>query len=147
MMVEAAPSASFIVPKPDLLLEFLIVAFDPPAQFGDVDQIAERDAFWQRREPVFGWLVFSLRPLNQQPLFAGLFAGLVTMSDLNAKAREPGGQPVVCAFSPLDRLPSFPGQPECDVLNRDQARIAVASPPGPFERRLRLAARRPHQDV
>src|SRR3989442_313555 len=42
VMVEATPSASFIVPEPDLLLEFLIVALDPPAQFGDVDQIAER---------------------------------------------------------------------------------------------------------
>src|SRR2546427_7827730 len=109
MMVEAAPSASFIVYEPDLLLEFLIVALDPPAQFGDVDQIAERYALWQRREPIFGRLVFSLRPLDQQPLFGGVSGDLVTMS--NTKAREPGGQPVACAFSPLDRLPSFPGQP------------------------------------
>ena len=42
-MMEAAPAPSFVVTKPDLLLELLIVALDAPAQFGDVDQPAERD--------------------------------------------------------------------------------------------------------
>ena len=32
-MVEAAPSPSFKMSLPDLLLEFLIVAFDPPFDF------------------------------------------------------------------------------------------------------------------
>ena len=36
-MVEAAPSPSFEMSQPDLLLEFLIVAFDPPSQLGNVD--------------------------------------------------------------------------------------------------------------
>ncbi len=47
MVMEAAPSAPFIVPQSNLLLELLIVAFDAPSQFGDVDQIAERDVFRQ----------------------------------------------------------------------------------------------------
>jgi hypothetical protein len=37
-MVEAAPTPSFKMSQPDLLLEFLIVAFDPPAQLGNVEQ-------------------------------------------------------------------------------------------------------------
>jgi hypothetical protein len=39
--MEATPAASFIVPEPDLLLEFLIIALDAPAQLGGVDQIAD----------------------------------------------------------------------------------------------------------
>jgi len=39
-MMESAPSAPFKVPKPDLLLELLIIALDAPAQLGGVDQIA-----------------------------------------------------------------------------------------------------------
>src|SRR5438552_8759850 len=52
-MVEAWPSASFVVPKPDLLLEILVVALDAPAHLGDVDEPAEGGALGQRCEPVF----------------------------------------------------------------------------------------------
>jgi hypothetical protein len=43
MMMEATPSAPFIMAEPDLLLEFLIVAFDAPPQLCCVNQIAECD--------------------------------------------------------------------------------------------------------
>ena len=33
-MVEAAPASPFEVAEPSLLFEFLIIAFDAPAQFG-----------------------------------------------------------------------------------------------------------------
>ena len=36
VVVEAAPSSALEMPKPNLLLEFLIVALDPPAQLGEV---------------------------------------------------------------------------------------------------------------
>jgi len=42
-MMEAAPSAPFIVTKPDLLLELLIVTLNAPAQLGGVEQIEVRD--------------------------------------------------------------------------------------------------------
>ena len=38
MVVEAAPPAPFIVTQAEFLLELLIIALDPPAQFGQVDQ-------------------------------------------------------------------------------------------------------------
>jgi len=38
VVVEAAPSAAFEMPEPDLLFEILVVAVDAPAQFGEVDQ-------------------------------------------------------------------------------------------------------------
>ena len=34
VVVKAAPASSFVVIEPEFLLEFLIVALDPPAQFG-----------------------------------------------------------------------------------------------------------------
>ena len=46
--MKAAPFAPLEVPETDLLLEFLIVALDAPAQFGGVDQIDERESFWKR---------------------------------------------------------------------------------------------------
>jgi hypothetical protein len=40
-MVEATPSAPLIMPEPNLLFEFLIVTFDAPAQFGEINQLVE----------------------------------------------------------------------------------------------------------
>jgi hypothetical protein len=41
-MMEAAPSAALVI-KPDLLLQFEIVALDPPAELGQIDQALECD--------------------------------------------------------------------------------------------------------
>ena len=40
VVMESAPPTSLEMPEPDLLLEFLIVAFDAPAQLCDIDQTA-----------------------------------------------------------------------------------------------------------
>ena len=45
VVMEAAPSAAFEMPEPDLLLELLIVALDAPAQLGEVDQALKGDVF------------------------------------------------------------------------------------------------------
>jgi hypothetical protein len=42
-MMEPAPSAPFIMSEPDLLLEFLIIAFDAPSQLCGINQIVECD--------------------------------------------------------------------------------------------------------
>lgn len=42
-MMKASPAAAFILAKADLLLEFLIIPFDAPAQFGGIDEMLERD--------------------------------------------------------------------------------------------------------
>jgi hypothetical protein len=52
-MVKAPPSTPFKMPEPDLLLEFLIIPLDAPAQFGSVDEVAERDVFRKGGEPAF----------------------------------------------------------------------------------------------
>ena len=65
VMVEAAPSPSFKMSQPDLLLEFLIVPLNAPAQLGKIDKPAEADLCRQRREPVLGRLCLSLRPKRE----------------------------------------------------------------------------------
>src|SRR6266702_9007100 len=53
MMVEPAPSATLIVIEPDFLLELLVVAFDAPAHFSEIDQAVERRILRKVRKPVF----------------------------------------------------------------------------------------------
>ena len=65
--MEAAPAAALVMPEPEFLLEFLVVALDPPAQFRRIDQALEGDVLRQGREPVLGWLASPRRPLDQQP--------------------------------------------------------------------------------
>src|SRR5438045_8804236 len=101
-MMEAAPSAPFIVPKPNSLLEFLIVPLDTPAQLGEVDEPAEADVRWQGREPVLGRLGLALGPLDQQPLLQQQFRDQLVMPDANAHAREARRQPIGRAFPPPD---------------------------------------------
>src|SRR6266849_6563578 len=119
-MMEATPSAPFIMPEPDLLLELLIIALDAPAQLGSVDQIAECDAARQGREPIFGRLLLALGPLDQQPFF-GRFAGPFTARcNVNTQPRKSGGQPLIAALPPLDCVPSSLPQSEGEVLDRDR---------------------------
>ena len=70
-MMEAAPSSALVVIKPDLLLQFEIVALDPPAELGQIDQALECDVGLQRGKPVVIRLGLAVRPLDQQPLFGG----------------------------------------------------------------------------
>src|SRR3954467_14101721 len=47
MVGEAAPAAALVVPEPEFLLEFLVVAFDAPPELGKFDQALEADLLWQ----------------------------------------------------------------------------------------------------
>ncbi len=42
-MVEASPAAALVMSKAEFLLEFLVIALDPPAQLGQIDQPLEGD--------------------------------------------------------------------------------------------------------
>src|SRR6266853_1552094 len=126
-MMEAAPSAPFIVSKPDLLLEFLIVPLDTPAQLGKVDELAEADIGWQRRQPIFGRLGFAYGPLDQQPLLRQQFRLELAMSDPNAHAGEARRQPLGRTLSPPDRVPGIFGQITRQAFGRDQIRLVATS--------------------
>src|SRR4051812_15820718 len=75
VMVEAAPAAALEVPEPKVLLELLVVAFDAPPELGKFDQALEADLLRQRREPVFGGLLLSFRPLDQEPFLRARHQG------------------------------------------------------------------------
>ena len=64
MVVKASPTSSFVVIEAEFLLEFLIIALDPPAQFGSFHEGREGCIRRQGREPVFGRRAFVLRPFE-----------------------------------------------------------------------------------
>src|SRR6202040_323581 len=132
VMMEATPSAPFIVTKPDLLLEFLIIALDTPAQLGKVDEAAEADVCRQRREPVFGRLGLAMGPLDQQPLLQQQFRDQLIMPDTDAHACKARSQPIGRTFPPPDRAPGALGQTKRHLFGRDQIRLVA--PPGIVQR-------------
>ena len=77
MMMKASPTAPFVVAESDLLLQFLVIALDPPAQFGQIDQAFEGDLLGKVGEPVLCRLGFTFRPFDQQPFFRPAFRQLV----------------------------------------------------------------------
>src|SRR5207245_4864847 len=135
-MMEAAPAAPLEVPEPDLLLEFLIVALDAPAQLGQVNELAEADVRRQCREPIFGRVDLALGPFDQQPFFCQQFREQIAVGGAHANAREARGQPIGRALPPTDRAPSMLGQAEREFLDRDQ--IGLVAPPGIVEEVARL---------
>src|SRR5271169_745826 len=64
---KSSPASSFEMGEAEFALEFLIVAFDAPAQFRGIDENFDRSVFGQGREPVFGRLALVFGPLDQQP--------------------------------------------------------------------------------
>ena len=88
MVMEAAPSTAFEMVEPELVLEFLIIALDTPAQLGEVDEFAEADIGWQRRQPIFGGLGFACGPLDQQSALWQQFRLELAMADPNTHAGE-----------------------------------------------------------
>ena len=57
-MMKARQPRPSVLAKAEFLLQ--LVALDPPAQLGQIDQTAEPDILRKRGEPVCGWLRFAL---------------------------------------------------------------------------------------
>jgi len=66
-MMESPPASPLEMSQAEFALQFLVVAFDAPAQLDDVDESRKRHVLGQGREPVFGWLRLALRPLDDEP--------------------------------------------------------------------------------
>ena len=127
-MVEAAPSSSFEMSRPDLLLEFLIVAFDSPSQLGNVDELTERDVFRKRRQPIFDRLLLAIGPFNQQPLLRPIVREpVIPMRDTNAHTGKSRGQLLARGFPPCDRAPGTPWQSQRKLFDRGRFVLAIAA--------------------
>ena len=159
-MMEAAPASPLEMREAEFAFQFLVVALDPPTQFGRVDENIERGAFGQGRKPVFRRLLFALGPFDEKP-FEGMGRRALPIArgrpyPHGGKAR---GQDFVGALSPRDDAPSLLGKPHRQFLGGDRRMFAVtpdarcrAAPSTPGFGRQRLhaggpdAERRLHSD-
>src|SRR5258708_9959439 len=131
-MVKASPASSLVMAESEFLLEFLVVALDPPAQLGEIDEFVEWNVLRQRGEPVFGRLFLVFRPFDQQPLFGSAFLEpFVAMGGAHAQPCIARCDPISRALAPRDHLPGCFGQFESHVLDLDRPvlRLAPRSPP------------------
>ena len=127
MVVKASPASSFIVTEAKFLLEFLIVALDPPAHFGGCDERLKVGIGRQGRKPVFGRCAFAQRPFDEQPFFGiGLRAPVVAMRGPHSQAGEPGMQSFVDAFAPCDVTPCVGRQRFGELSGRLRLVLLVA---------------------
>jgi hypothetical protein len=137
VVMKASPFAPLVIRQPDLLFEFLVVALDPEAQFGQADQFLERRPGRQRREPILGRRAAAGGPFDEQPLGGTRFTPQIIAM---RRARPHGGKARThCsarAFTPTDLAEPLGGQAECQFGDRHGVVFGRASQP----RRLAPAA-------
>src|SRR5271163_4707760 len=127
VVMESSPASSFEMGEAEFALEFLIVAFDAPAQFRGIDENFDRSVFGQGREPVFGRLALGFGPLDQQP-FEQLWGRELAVSRGGPYPHggEARGQGLVGALTPGHVSPGFFRQRRRQRLGRDRPMIGVA---------------------
>src|SRR5260370_8296534 len=99
--METAPTASLEMPEAEFLLEFLVIALDAPAQFGESHEFLDRRGSRQRTQEVLGRLDFPFGPLDEQPL---LLAGLACLGfprgAVHPNSLKTPHQTVIMPFTP-----------------------------------------------
>src|SRR5258707_176627 len=110
-MVEATPPSPFVVAEADLLLEVLVVALNPPAHLGNIDEPTEADVRRQGGERVFvfGGPGFTLERFDQKPLLCELPGNCTIVPDAHAHTCKARRQPIGRALTPPDRAPGVLG--------------------------------------
>src|SRR5215468_3123790 len=123
-MMEAVPAAALIMPEANFLLEVVIVALDAPAQFGEIDEAAERHVGVNGCEPVFGRLGLALGPFDEQRLF-GETCFAPDRRNTYAHTGKARLQLLVGALPPRDGAPGVFGQAERQSLDADTRRLRI----------------------
>src|SRR3954451_19062640 len=127
-MMEAAPAASLVVPKAEFLFQLLVIALDPPAQFGQIDQAIEGHVRREGGQPIFGGLGVALGPSDQQPfLVPRLGPPRVMMGGPHPNPGKARRQRSGGSLAPGNRLPACRGQVERERLDADRTVLAVAA--------------------
>src|SRR6516225_11475308 len=153
MVMKATPTASFEMPQAEFLLEFLIVALDDPALFGQQNQTTKRDGCRQIGQPVLCRLLLLPRPFDQQPLLGmRFFAPYVTMSNADPQAGKARVHGAAGAFAPTDAPQIAGAETEGKVLHRQRLMVLIpaqqlrrSSGRLPCFGRKRSCARRPYR--
>src|SRR5260370_38302999 len=106
MVMKASPASAFEVIQPDLLLEFLVVAFDAPAELRQSDDLFAWRVGRQSGEPGLGARRLAASPLDDQPLhLSSAIASLVSISWPNPHPCHPITHRPTVTRPPDDRLP------------------------------------------
>ena len=155
MVVEAPPTSSFVMPESNFLLEILIISLNAPAQLCSIDQPSKADCFGQSGQPVFGRLVLTFWPFDQEPFFRSAFSEvIISMRDANSRAGKAPRQPIGRTLSLLDRAPGLLRKTKSKLLDQNGLMIGVATQPlrrlpsaRPFFRRQWTRAGFPHRSV
>src|SRR5512139_4239078 len=154
--MEAAPSSSFKMAEPDLLLELLVVTLDTPAQFGQIDETGEADVVRQSRQPILGRLLLAFGPFDEKPFFRPRLTAIeVAPGDTNTQARKARSQRSIRSLAPGDRPPCSSRKAEGKGFDLDWLMLGIAAQalgrlPAARHRglgRQRSHARRPHGGV
>src|SRR5208283_4758351 len=133
MMMKPAPTSSLEMPQTQFLLQFFVVAFDDPTQLGQEDQVPEFRFRRQGGQPILRGFGFSLRPLDEQPLFRARFGTLlIPMRRTDPDSGEPRTEPTLGAGPPGDALPRPLRQPLRQRQDRNWPMVCI--PPQPFGR-------------
>ena len=150
--MEAPPASAFEVIQSQLVLQLLIVAFDPPAQHCEPNKLRARRRRRQRREPILDRRGVGPRPFDEQPLIrAWRRSPVVAMRGPHPDRREARAHRAPCALAPGHGLPSARWQ----SLGQGAHAEGVMTPGATYQRRWpavpavlrrwqRGAARRPH---
>ena len=131
-MMAPSPAAPCKMPETDRLLEFLVIPLDAPSELGDIDQAGACDVVGEGRQPILGWLLFSLGPFEQQPCLGAWIRGAksLAMGGAHANRCETRGEPLACACPPLHYPPGLSGQRKRQFLGRQR----LSPPFGPHLR-------------
>ena len=139
-MMEAAPAASLVMPEAEFLFELLVIALDPPAQFGQIDQSGEGHV---RGRVESQYLAGSASPsghsISSHSSGHGSLRCQVATGGAHPNPGKARGSRRVRALAPGDRLASLAGQVERQRLDPDRTMLGVAAQP----LRRPAAARRP----
>jgi hypothetical protein len=128
MVVKTAPASAFVMAEPEFLFEFLVIAFNDPALFGDCHQILQFCCCRQRGEPVFGRLGWSFRPFHKQPFFRMWFGlPVVTMCRTEPQGGKAGAKFLTCPLSPRHVLPRLCRQRQRHLFYTNRLMIRMAS--------------------
>ena len=120
VVMEASPASPFEVGEAEFALEFLIIAFDAPAQFRSIDENFDRCVLRQGREPVFRRLALALGPFDQQPFER------MRGYEFPVSRGRPKSQALFGALAPGHVSPSLLRQRRRQRLGRDRPMLGVA---------------------
>src|SRR2546422_2682211 len=125
-MVKTSPAPTFVMSQSQLLLQFLVVAFDNPTVFRSFHQLAQCGTDRESREPVLGRFALSLRPFDQQPFFVTRCASpIVPMSRSHSQCRKTGAQFLLRPLTPGDRSPILGRQGKSHLLDRNRLMFSI----------------------